>query len=42
MSYDDFVALEYQIYLTVTDDPMEYDDFVAGSNYLKVLFEEVK
>ena len=41
MSYDDFVMREYEIYKTTTDDPMEFDDFVAGSDYLENLYKEL-
>jgi hypothetical protein len=39
ITYEDFVMNEYAIYKTTTDDPMEFDDFVAGSDYLLNLYK---
>lgn len=39
ITYEDFVMNEYTIYKTTTNDPMEFDDFVAGSDYLLNLYK---
>ena len=41
MNYEDFVASEYALYLRTTDDPMEYDDWFVGSDYLESLYKEL-
>ncbi len=44
ITYDDFVSEEYAKYCSTAKsegvDPMEYDDFVTGSDYLIPLFKE--
>lgn len=42
MTYEEFIESEYKIYKTNTNDPMEFDDFVAGCNYLKDLFNQLQ
>mgnify|MGYP003705370449 CR=1 FL=1 len=42
MTYDEFVEKEYKIYLTTTNDPMSYEDFVSGNNYLIDLYKDLE
>ena len=42
LKYDDFVAMEYDIYKTTTNDPMNFDDWFYGSDYLEQLFKQLE
>ena len=41
MTFDEFVESEYYEYRIYNEDPMEFDDWFAGSDYLYDLFKEV-
>jgi hypothetical protein len=41
MNYDQFVEVEYTAYKLTTDDPMEFDDWFFGSDYLEQLFNQL-
>ena len=41
ITYEDFLMNEYDIYKKTTDDPMEFDDFVVGSDYLPNLYKQI-
>ena len=41
MSFEDFAENEYRIYKTTTEDPMEFDDWYGGSEYLEDLYNQL-
>lgn len=42
MDFDDFLSIEYEAYKKTTQDPMEFDDWFVGSDYLNSMYEQLK
>jgi hypothetical protein len=42
MDFDDFLNIEYEAYKNTTQDPMEFDDWFKGSDYLNFMYEQLK